>query len=151
MNVNDGQWHHVMGTYDGAQVCIYVDGIEDSCVETEGAQMALNASPVTFGVNYQTDDPQAFGGIMDEMRIHSIGLPHASDAPEAAPLDGNNARSVLSIYRTSGGHVSCADETGEGYFAGDVNEDCYVDLQDIKAMAQIWLDCNDIGNENCIE
>jgi hypothetical protein len=150
MNVNDGEWHHVMGTYDGAHICIYVDGIEDSCVETEGAQIALNGGSLTIGANTQTDEPQAFGGTIDEARIHDIGLPYASDKPEAAPLTPLNARSVLSIYRTSGGHVSCADENGDGYYNGDVNKDCYVDLKDIKAIAEIWLDCNDIGNENCI-
>jgi hypothetical protein len=146
MNVNDGEWHHVVGTYDGAHICIYVDGIEDDCVETAGAQMALNGSSVTIGLNNQTDDPQAFGGMLDEIRIHDIGLPHRSDAPEDGAIDGDNARSVLSIYRSTNGHKSCVDENGDTYLVGDVNEDCYVDMKDVKQMAQEWLECNDIGN-----
>lgn len=83
---------------------------------------------------------------MDEVRIHDIGLPHRSDNPEAAPLTETNARSVVSIYRTSDGHDNC----GGVYIDGDANEDCYVDLKDIKVMAGNWLKCNDIGEAYCI-
>ena len=82
---------------------------------------------------------------MDEIRIHSIGLPYASDAPEAAPLTETNARSVLSIYRTSDGHDNC----GGMYMDGDADENCYVDLKDVKAMASNWLECNSIANPIC--
>jgi hypothetical protein len=152
--VNDGEWHHVVGTYDGAHICVYVDGFQDACVETDGAQMNRVEAPLTFGDTLGPDDLTTyssyapFGGIMDEVRIHDIGLPHASDDPgypEAAPLHAIKARSVRAIYRTSGGHVSC----GGNYLEGDANEDCYVDLGDVKTMAQMWLECNSISEERC--
>ena len=149
--VNDGNWHHVVGTYDGAYMCVYVDSIEDVCVETDGAQINMIGIPLTFGDTYERDDAgdfssyAPFNGMMDEIRIHSIGLPHASDSPEAAPLDGNNARSVRSIYRTSNGHPNC----GTNYLDGDANEDCYVNLVDVEIMAQTWLECNSISEGRC--
>jgi hypothetical protein len=146
--VNDGEWHHVMGTYDGAEVCIYVDGLLDTesgeCVEAEGQidWPLYDGSDLTIGQSLQNDAP--FGGIMDEVRIHSIGLPHASDNPEAA-LTALTARSVISIYRTSCGHTNC----GGVYIDGDANGDCYVNMDDVKLMAQHWLECNSIALERC--
>ncbi|MHC4913576.1 MAG: LamG domain-containing protein, partial [Planctomycetota bacterium] len=34
--VADGQWHHVTGVYDGSTICLYVDGIVDTCLEASG-------------------------------------------------------------------------------------------------------------------
>ncbi len=146
--VNDGEWHHVMGTYDGAQVCIYVDGLQEACVDAEGqidwVTGAEGDNPaLTFGQSKEYDAP--FGGTMDEIRIHSIGLPWQSDNPEAVPVTEINARSVVSIYRTSDGHVNC----GGTYLPGDANEDCFVNMDDVKAMAGNWMECNSIAEPRC--
>ena len=37
MAVNDGRWHHVAGTYDGAKYSLYVDGILDDSMDASGS------------------------------------------------------------------------------------------------------------------
>ena len=161
IEIDDGTWHHVMGTYDGAQIALYVDGMLDTSAAAEGTidigndwltighnlgwlQMDVDGDGIRDGDDEVTDS--TFNGVMDEMRIHSIGLPWESDNPEAPPVTETNARSVVSIYRTSDGHVNC----GGTYLPGDADEDCYVNLKDIKAMAGNWLKCNSIANPYCI-
>jgi hypothetical protein len=145
--VNDGEWHHVAGTYDGAHVCVYVDGLVDVCVETDGAQIKLCDAPLSIGEMYDPATMEIyapFGGVMDDVRIHSIGLPWKSVAAEGT-LDDNTARSIVSIYRETGGHLNC----GGNYLPGDANEDCYVNILDVKMMAEEWLDCSSIDRANC--
>ena len=140
-SVNDGEWHHVVGTYDGAHVCLYVDGLEDTRVETNGAQINVDRHYLSIACNLQRPD-FAFAGDMDEIRIYKYGLPHRSDAPEAS---GGYPRSVVSLYREDDGPTNC----GGVYLAGDANEDCYVGFEDVVVMAQGWLDCNSIARERC--
>jgi hypothetical protein len=144
--VNDGQWHHVAGTYDGAHICVYVDGVQEGCVETDGSQIAWDLGEefdLTIGHNLQR--PVAtFSGTMDEVRIHSVGLPYISDSPEAEPVTADNARSILSIYQVHCGHQNCGVK-----LAGDVNQDCYVNIADLAVMAENWTHCSNIADEMC--
>ena len=143
--VNDNLWHQIVGTYDGAHICLYVDGVEDICVETDGAQIDwADGDDLTIGHNLG-DTSSPFGGMMDEVRIYSIGLPHRSDAPEAAPVTPHNARSVVSLFRASCPHDNC----GGRYSPGDMDQNCYIDLADVLYLANRWTDCSDIGNVYC--
>ena len=44
--------------------------------------------------------------------------------------------------------VQCGD-AGVNYMAGDINEDCYVDILDISLLAEQWLDCTNVADPNC--
>jgi hypothetical protein len=144
--VNDGQWHHVAGTYDGAHICVYVDGVQEGCVETDGAQIAWDIGEVydlTLGHNLEVPGP-TFSGTMDEVRIHSIGLPYKSDSPEAEPVTPDNVRSILGIYQIHCGHQNCGNK-----MPGDVNQDCYVNIVDLATIAENWTHCSNIADEMC--
>ena len=44
-DVDDGQWHHIAGVYDGADMTIYVDGVQDATQAATGNfQVTANAS-----------------------------------------------------------------------------------------------------------
>lgn len=130
-DVTDGQWHHIVGTYDGAELALYVDGILDiwggSPVPATGS-IEYDNNDVYIGANAQQANRE-FGGMIDQVRIFEIGIP---------------AESVVELFREDGGKNSCAQN-----LVGDLNGDCYVDFADFAEMALNWLKCNDIGNLRC--
>lgn len=72
VSVNDGNWHHVAGVYDGAQLLLYVDGQLDAAVTATGP-MSLNNSAVSFGANTQAAG-RNFHGLMDDIYIYDTPL-----------------------------------------------------------------------------
>ena len=71
-NINDGQWHHVAGVYDGTNMFIYVDGTLDASQPSTGL-IAQNSYPVEFGQNAEA--PRAiFNGSMDEVSLYHRAL-----------------------------------------------------------------------------
>jgi hypothetical protein len=72
VNVNDGQWHHVAGTYDGSKICLYVDGSLDVSSEATGS-IRINDYNVLIGANAEKPD-RNFKGSIDEVRIYNYAL-----------------------------------------------------------------------------
>ncbi|MCX6903384.1 MAG: LamG domain-containing protein [Verrucomicrobia bacterium] len=70
--VGDGQWHHVVGVYDGQRVAVYVDGVLDGSVAASGP-LALNTEPVWLGDNSAARG-QSFNGLLDDVRLYAYGL-----------------------------------------------------------------------------
>lgn len=65
-----GRWIHVAGTYDGAQLRMYVDGM---LRDTQASPLAmLSAASTTFSVS---DDRYALTGTLDECAIYDRALP----------------------------------------------------------------------------
>ncbi|MBE0537231.1 MAG: LamG domain-containing protein [Phycisphaerae bacterium] len=81
-NVNDGQWHHVAGTYDGKTIKVYVDGILDVS-GVGGGPVALETVPIMIGGNADTagDGYRTWKGAIDDVRVYTYAL---SDAEIAA-------------------------------------------------------------------
>jgi hypothetical protein len=71
-NVNDGQWHHVVGTYDGSELRLYVDGKLDASAKTQGA-INVNTHPVYIGENAEHPG-RAWHGLIDDVRLHNCAL-----------------------------------------------------------------------------
>ncbi len=67
-NVCDGNWHHVAATYDGAQIKLYVDGVQDAQTNCTGA-VATGTNPVTIGMRPFFPFTSYFQGNLDELRI----------------------------------------------------------------------------------
>ena len=73
--VDDGQWHHIAGTYDGTTMHMYVDGV------LQASNSALPAGPIDncpggtlrFGLWWQ-NFPDRWVGDMDEMYIYNRAL-----------------------------------------------------------------------------
>ncbi len=83
VSVNDGQWHHTVGVYDGESMCIYVDGELDSSSKASG-RMNVNDFPVLIGANAQVGERlfraeeglggREWNGWIDDVRIYSYAL-----------------------------------------------------------------------------
>ena len=73
-NVDDGEWHHVVGVIDGQHALLYVDGeLEDSAAAKPIAQ---NNAPVMIGCNSQAFE-RRFNGWIDDVRLYGYGLSEA--------------------------------------------------------------------------
>jgi outer membrane lipoprotein-sorting protein len=71
-DVDDGQWHHVAGVYDGERIYLYLDGRVDNTKPAPG-KIRLDDKPVFIGNNSQ--HPNRFwNGLIDDVRIYSYGL-----------------------------------------------------------------------------
>ena len=71
-NINDGQWHHITGVYDGKEIPLYVDGTLDVSEEATG-YITLDDAPVFIGSD-QYYDNRNWNGLIDHVRVYSYAL-----------------------------------------------------------------------------
>ena len=75
--LDDGQWHHVAGTYDGRTMRCYVDGVEKSNPLKNPGPLKKSGWDLCIGnsvVDYDTGEFIAFDGLIDEVRIYNRAL-----------------------------------------------------------------------------
>jgi serine/threonine protein kinase len=70
--VDSGEWHHVTGTYDGASIRLYVDGVEDQANSYNG-RMTSNDFDVCIGANSEKPG-RYWKGLIDDVRIYNYAL-----------------------------------------------------------------------------
>ncbi len=64
-----GEWHHVVGTFDGKKLCLYIDGELKQEVETQYPAIATCEWNVVSGKDPNTAG--RFAGIIDEVKVYS--------------------------------------------------------------------------------
>jgi hypothetical protein len=67
-----GRWVHLVGTFDGKTMRIYVDGTEQGAMERAGP-VKPNAFHLVLG-NYEVGHASHFVGLLDEVRLYSRAL-----------------------------------------------------------------------------
>ncbi|MHC4532612.1 MAG: LamG domain-containing protein, partial [Planctomycetota bacterium] len=72
VNINDGEWHHTAGVYDGSKYYLYVDGELDASKDTSGT-MSISSYPVMIGANAQQGGRE-FEGLIDDVRVYKRAL-----------------------------------------------------------------------------
>ena len=80
-NLGDNQWHHVAGTWDGATVRVYVDGVLDGSKAFFGTLQSGQTNRAFLGRS-ETSSPGYFDGLIDDVRFYD----HALTAVEIATL-----------------------------------------------------------------
>jgi len=92
-NVDDGRWHHIVGTYDGQAIALYVDGILDGSKSARG-EIDTNAFPLWIGGNAARTGKRGrdWNGLIDDVRIYNRALRSDEvrelyDATKYAPAD----------------------------------------------------------------
>ncbi|GJM37147.1 MAG: hypothetical protein DHS20C19_05140 [Acidimicrobiales bacterium] len=78
-----GTWHHVAATYDGADMRIFLDGMEVGSQPKTGAVAQDPAVSTFIGAN-PGDDDQVFDGRIDDVKIFGSALSAAEIALEMA-------------------------------------------------------------------
>jgi glucose/arabinose dehydrogenase len=72
-----GEWVHLAGTYDGARIILYVNGVERARIAKTGA-LVPSSRPVLLGANANGPDPLAgsefLAGGLDGVRLYSRAL-----------------------------------------------------------------------------
>jgi len=73
--ISDAKWHHVVATYDGTRVYLYIDGALLAS-ESAAGNISVNDEPVYIGA-----DPEKPGhewkGLIDDVRIYNYALSEA--------------------------------------------------------------------------
>ncbi len=71
-SVNDGQWHHVAGIYDGKKMYLIIDGEVDSSQPASG-RINTNNAPVYIGNNAE-QNARFWNGLIDDVRVYNYAL-----------------------------------------------------------------------------
>jgi hypothetical protein len=71
-SVNDGQWHHIVGIYDGSKMYLIIDGEMDSSQSASG-RINTNNHPVYIGENSENTS-RYWNGLIDDVRIYNYAL-----------------------------------------------------------------------------
>jgi hypothetical protein len=72
--VSAGEWHHVVGTYDGANIRLYVDGVEDpNSPQSYSGLISTNNYNVCIGENSEMPG-RYWNGHIDDVRIYNRAL-----------------------------------------------------------------------------
>ncbi|MEM7351802.1 MAG: LamG domain-containing protein, partial [Acidobacteriota bacterium] len=87
ITVADGLWHHVAGVFDGTDLVLYVDGIEDGRVDASGRTIDTTAD-LQIGRNWNLGVSSFFSGQLDELRLYDRALSAAEIGTLAAPPAG---------------------------------------------------------------
>jgi hypothetical protein len=77
------RWVHLVGTFDGTTMRLYMDGQEVGTMERPG-RVAGNDRHIILG-NYDVDHPAYFTGLLDEVRIYNRVLPQGEIVARARP------------------------------------------------------------------
>ena len=70
--VDDEQWHHVAGVYDGTKIYLYIDGNTDVSTATSGG---INTNNYSVMIGENAEQPERYwNGMIDDVRVYSRGL-----------------------------------------------------------------------------
>lgn len=109
--VHDGNWHHVVGVYNGTNVLIYVDGTQRGSATNSGNAAANAAATLLIG---RHTNGSSFNGTIDEAAIYSTALsPSQISAHYAFGAPAGDGR----LYATSTDVVVVRETPGALYAA----------------------------------
>ena len=97
-SINPGTWYHVVGTYDGANIRLYVNGVQESITAQTGDLLTTSSANLLFGKGSDATSGIITGSI-DDVRVYNRAL-SAADIAElynytgAPPSSDTTAPSV---------------------------------------------------------
>jgi hypothetical protein len=132
---NDGEWHHVAGTWDGTTIKIYIDGaLQDSTTNAGFGSIEHTSRTVRIGsdnrwTTYPND--RQFAGQIDEVRIWNTARTPAQIRDDMyRTLDGDES-GLVAYYRfdqyNTSGQTTLYDITSNGNNGALTNMDATSD------------------------
>ncbi len=78
-DINDGEWHHILGTYDGSNINLYVDGVSDATAVSVSGDLNTSVRKTTIGgvINGDTNNlisTTVFNGELSNTQIFNTAL-----------------------------------------------------------------------------
>jgi len=70
--LDDGNWHHLIGIWDGTVQKIYVDSVEQADKKPWSGQLRISTMNLLVGALYGPD--RVLNGLMDEVRLYNRAL-----------------------------------------------------------------------------
>ena len=96
-------WHHVAGTYDGANVRLYIDGVEQGTGTATNISIAYGlptSNDLTIG-RYNGSCILSYAGLLDEIEIFNRALSPCGDPVD---LQRRHCGQVQRLRNASGKH-----------------------------------------------
>jgi hypothetical protein len=87
-----GKWYHVVGTWDGANIRIYVNGVLDNAFTSRAGPIGTDTRPVYLGGRSGAGQ---FDGVLDDVRLFN----HELDADEISALKAQGATGGVKIIK----------------------------------------------------
>lgn len=107
-DINDGSWHHVLGTYDGSQLKIYVDGKEEKSTPLSTGLFSAPSENVYIGAAREGSLTNYFNGSIDEVKIYNFAL-----TPDQVKAEYNQGKAtVFGSLSTENGSPSNSASSG---------------------------------------
>ncbi len=157
VNLADGQWTHVAGTYDGSNMRVYVNGAEVGSVAKTGAVDSNPAVPFWIGGNPDSPTSRPWNGKIDDVRIYDGALTLAeiralaggspsivqkiywgdtgSNKIQRANLDGSNQEDLI-VAGVDPNGVAVAPAGGQLFWADESNGGCCIGSSDLDGTNQ---------------
>jgi hypothetical protein len=89
-SIDDGAWHHVTGRYDGSQISIWVDGVQENSRPLVGVTMPNTSYGVELGGRCN-GYAYPFRGVLDDVRIYTRALTPSEISADMATTVGAGA------------------------------------------------------------
>ncbi len=123
--LSTGNWYHVVGTYDGSQMKIYVNGVLKGSISKSGNidYYAATSDPV-IGTRSPYTPGEFFNGMIDEARIYNRAL---SESEVSSRFNGLDVRKgLVAEWRFDEGSGATASDTHmrvDGKYGGGLEFD----------------------------
>jgi hypothetical protein len=113
----DGDWHHVVGVYDGTDLSLYVDASLVASESAGGLTPATNTQPLSIGGLGGLSE--FFTGELDQVRVYDEALGTSEvvelyDEGEACPLGDNLSAGATATASTTLNPLFTAENTIDG-------------------------------------
>lgn len=124
LNVNE--WYHIAGVYDGSEIRIYVNGMEEDSTATTG-NITSTTAPVRIGVGSGATSEQPFDGDLGHASVRNVAFSADEVAAEAVGINPfQNRHNSLPFYVPLNGQ-SPEPNIGLGGGTGTVNGTIVID------------------------
>ena len=74
VNVLDGGWHLLVGTYNGASIQVWIDGVLKQSTAASGTVQYVNGTGLYVGTHGNGAPWFDYNGLIDEVRVYTHGL-----------------------------------------------------------------------------
>src|SRR5882672_12352219 len=89
-------WHHIAGTYNGAQLQIYLDGVLDGTYNYSTTIGATTTS-LMIGRGHSPDKTQWYNGLIDEVRVSNTVLYTSAFTPASSLTAGSSTKGTVEV------------------------------------------------------